>query len=91
MKLISNEIEKKLVNQEINALRLMSSPNVVKMFDCFHTQNNTYIITEYCNQGQVSCSSFSLGDLSKLVQKCGTIPEPEAMKIMKHIVNGFKE
>jgi serine/threonine protein kinase len=68
----------------------MNSPNIIKMFDCFNTANNTYIITEHCNQGNLS-KMLSLGDLAKLLKKCGNIPEPEATKIMKHVISGFKE
>lgn len=31
------------------------------------------------------------GDLESVLKKCGTIPEAEAGKILKHIINGFKE
>ncbi|CAD8158675.1 unnamed protein product [Paramecium octaurelia] len=78
---ITNEVEEFLLNQEIRALSLMNSDNVVKMFDYYHKPQCTYIITEYCNQG-------NLGQLIKRKQR---IDEIEAIKIMKHIVNGFKE
>ncbi|CAD8100839.1 unnamed protein product [Paramecium primaurelia] len=81
VKAISNEIERQLINQEINALKLIQSVNVIKLHDYYHTNNNTYIITEYCNQG----------DLGKLIQQQGIIPEVEAFKILRHIINGFKE
>jgi serine/threonine protein kinase len=67
MKLVQNEVEKKLLNQEINALRLMNSPNVISLFDSFNTVNNTYIITEYCNQGSIITISNTLGDLCKFI------------------------
>jgi serine/threonine protein kinase len=59
----------------------MNSPNILKLHDYYFTSNNTYIITEYCNQG----------DLATILKKCGNIPEVEALKILKHITNGFKE
>ena len=31
------------------------------------------------------------GDLAKLLKKNGFFPEAEATKILKHIINGFKE
>lgn len=81
MKVLTNDVEKSLIKQEINALKLMNSPNVLKVYDYYSTSNNTYIITEYCNQG----------DLCSVIKKCNTIPEEEAAKILKHIMNGFKE
>ncbi|CAK68742.1 unnamed protein product (macronuclear) [Paramecium tetraurelia] len=78
---ITNEVEEFLLNQEIRALSLMNSENVVKMYDYYHKPHCTYIITEYCNQG----------DLGQLIKKKQRIDEIEAIKIMKHIVNGFKE
>lgn len=32
-----------------------------------------------------------LGDLGELIKRCKKIPEIEAIKILKHILNGFKE
>lgn len=81
MKMVTNEVEKSLLSQEINALKSMSSPNILKLYNYYHTQNNTYLITEYCHQG----------DLASILQKSGTIPEVEASKILKHIINGYKE
>lgn len=51
MKGITNDVERSLLQQEINALKMMNSPNILKLFDYYHTSNNTYLITEYCNQG----------------------------------------
>ncbi|CAD8158578.1 unnamed protein product [Paramecium pentaurelia] len=78
---ITNEVEEFLLNQEIRALSLMNSENVLKMYDYYHRPQCTYIITEYCNQG----------DLGQLIKRKQRIDEIEAIKIMKHIVNGFKE
>ncbi|CAD8074925.1 unnamed protein product [Paramecium sonneborni] len=78
---ITNEVEEFLLNQEIRALSLMNSENIVKMYDYYHKPQCTYIITEYCNQG----------DLGQLIKRKQRIDEIEAIKIMKHIVNGFKE
>ena len=48
---ITNDVERGLLHQEIDALKIMHSPNILRMFDYYHTSNNTYLITEYCNQG----------------------------------------
>lgn len=46
---IRNEIEKALLSQEIYALSIMKSPNILQMKECYQTINNTYIVTEFCN------------------------------------------
>lgn len=51
------------------------------MLDVFHTANNTYIITEYCDQG----------DLKELINKYGTFSEKPAIKILKQLLNGLGE
>ncbi|CAK59193.1 unnamed protein product (macronuclear) [Paramecium tetraurelia] len=78
---IQHEIEKQLLQQEIIALQVLDSINIVKMH--FYTQNTnfTFIITEYCNQG----------DLADLLVKRACIPENEAILIFYQILNGFKD
>jgi len=31
--------------------QLQLNPNLVNCFDCFASENNFYIVMEYCNQG----------------------------------------
>lgn len=42
------------------------------MKDIYQTANNTYIVTEYCNQG----------DLAQLIDKNKYIPEEQAKKYL---------
>ena len=51
---IKNEVKKYLLDSEINALKRMKNPYVLDLKDIFITQNNTYIITEYCNDGDLA-------------------------------------
>lgn len=34
---------------------------------------------------------ISVGDLGKFINNAGHVPEVEAVKIFRHIVNGFKD
>ncbi|CAK59615.1 unnamed protein product (macronuclear) [Paramecium tetraurelia] len=78
---MQHEIERQLLQQEITALQVLDSINIVKMLCYCQNTNFTYIITEYCNQG----------DLADLIIKRGHIPENEAVLIFYQILTGFKE
>lgn len=42
---IQSEVEKYLLNNEINALRALSHPHVLKTVEILMTKNNVYIMT----------------------------------------------
>ena len=54
-------------------------PNIVRCLDVYSTVNNYYIITEFCDQG----------DLENRVHSRGGVKESEALIYFKDIVNGF--
>ncbi|CAD8076671.1 unnamed protein product [Paramecium sonneborni] len=81
MKMVKQSIHATLLKNEINALKSFNSKNILKLYDVFQTQNNTYIITEYCDSG----------DLSGVIKKRGRIDEPEALRIMNEIITGLLE
>jgi serine/threonine protein kinase len=63
MKMIKGEVHKNLLTSEIEVLKsLTHCDNIIQVYDIFNTKNNTYIITELCDGG----------DLSKLIssKKC---------------------
>lgn len=65
---------------EIEVLKsLKHSQNVIELFDVYNTKNNTYIVTELCEGG----------DLAKKIQQKKTLPENEAVEIMKQIITGY--
>lgn len=57
------------------------SSNIIEVFDILTTKNNTYIITELCEGG----------DLSKLIAAKRGLPEAEAINILRQIVDGYSE
>ena len=45
---IQNEVENYLLNNEVNALKLLKHPNILQTVDILMTKNNVYIVTEFC-------------------------------------------
>lgn len=60
-------------------MRNLSNKNLLKFIESFTTQNNCYIITEYCDEGDMH---------SKMKQK-GKYNEAEIKELMKQIVKGY--
>lgn len=55
MKKINNEVHKNLLASEIEVLNsLKNSKNILEVYDIYNTKNNTYIITELCDGGDLS-------------------------------------
>ncbi|CAD8050468.1 unnamed protein product [Paramecium sonneborni] len=81
MKMIKQSIHSQLLKNEINALRSFNSKHIMKLHDVFQTQNNTYIITEYCDSG----------DLNNYIRKRGRLDEQEAIRILQCVVSAMVE
>ena len=47
-----NESEKEILN-EINILKKMDHPNIVKIFEFYNTPEGYYLITEFCSDGEL--------------------------------------
>ena len=45
---------KKYLENEINILKELEHPNIVKFYELFQTNSNYYIMMEYCNGGELS-------------------------------------
>lgn len=55
MKKINNDVHRNLLNSEIEVLKsLKNSDNILEVYDIYNTKNNTYIITELCDGGDLS-------------------------------------
>lgn len=66
MRMIKGEVHKNLLASEIEVLKtLKHSENIIEVYDIYNTKNNTYIITELCDGG----------DLAKLIASRRSIPE----------------
>ena len=76
------------IEKEINILRLLQHPNIILIKDIKRTQNNIYLILEYCH----------LGDLENYIEKfyydkalrLYHMPEAVVQKIVSQLSEGFK-
>ena len=73
LKSINGKPAKKMLEGEIEALKRLNHPNILKCHDIFSTANNCYIITEFCNEG----------DLEHLLKKRTQFSEDEALPLMR--------
>ena len=66
---------------EVNILSNMEkSPHIIGYFDMLKSQTNFYFVYELCNGGT----------LQTLLNKQRKLPESEALKIFKQLLNAFK-
>lgn len=77
---IKNEVEKYLLNNEINALRALIHKNILHTVEILMTKNNVYIITEFCENG----------DLQKMIRSKRKLADLEALLILRDIVEGYR-
>ncbi|CAD8078830.1 unnamed protein product [Paramecium sonneborni] len=76
----SNGLVGQLLKTEVQVLASCNNINVVKMNKYLESDNNCYLVMEYCNQG----------DLEQLLRKKGCIKEEVAIQYMKQILNGMR-
>jgi len=69
-----------LLENEIKVLKSCDNPNIMKLYDMKKTANNFYLITEYCNEG----------DLGDYLKQKKYLTEDEAVEYFLQILNGFK-
>lgn len=69
--------EKKL-NKEVEILKKLNHPNILKIYDFYFDSRNYYIITEYCRGGE----------LFDKIHELGLFSEKTAAIIMKQILQG---
>jgi serine/threonine-protein kinase ULK/ATG1 len=63
---IQSEVEKYLLNNEINALRALSHPHILRTIEILMTKNNVYIMTEFCENGDLQQHIKKQGRLNEL-------------------------
>lgn len=71
---------KELVQTEITVLQRCCNDNVIHYIDSFSSSKNVYILTEFCNGG----------DLEEYIRKKGKLREDEAREFLRQILNGFR-
>ncbi|CAD8144278.1 unnamed protein product [Paramecium pentaurelia] len=81
-------IDRRMINQtntqqllnEIRSMKQLNHKNIVKFLDFYETQNNFYIISEFCNGG----------DLRDIIKK-GKLDSKSVINILKQILNGYHQ
>ena len=79
MKGVKDQASREMLNYEIEALQTIKHPNVLRCYEIIREKSHCYIITEYCNQG----------DLLSVLKKKRKMNEKEVSSIMNDIVDGF--
>jgi len=67
--------------KEINVLKKMNHPNIIQFIDAKKTENNIYLIMEFCNGG-------SLEEFIK--KKEGKLEEMEILYYFRDIIDAFR-
>ena len=76
---------KRYIDNEISILLDIDHPNIIKLFEVKKTEKFIYVITEYCNGGDLQ--SF----LDKYVEENNKgLPEEIVQYLMKQIIEAFK-
>lgn len=52
-RMLQSDYAVSLIASEIEIMKKIDHSNIVKLIDVLHSVNNTYIITEYCNGGDL--------------------------------------
>lgn len=52
-KIFSNNYNVKSIQSQIDIMKKMDHTNIVKLLDVYQTNNNMYIVTEYCRDGDL--------------------------------------
>lgn len=68
-----------LLYSEIDIVKMLNHPNILRCYDVFSSSNNCYIITEICD-----------GNLETRIKTKGPMPEREASKVIFEIFQGLK-
>ncbi|KAM3138963.1 hypothetical protein pb186bvf_008976 [Paramecium bursaria] len=79
-KLLQTDYANQLIASEIEIMKKLDDQHVVKLIDVLQSVNNTYIVTEYCNGG----------DLREYLKKKKSLSEMEALQIFKDLLKGIK-
>lgn len=77
---MKGEIHKNLLAGQIEILSMIKNrPNLLDVHKICTDQNKTYIITDFCEGG----------DLGKLIKSKKKLNETEAIKIIREIIRGY--
>ena len=66
--IVENENGKKFID-EIEILKNLEHPNIMKIYECFNDKDNVYIVSEFYDQGDLLGKMEKLGTLNQIVVK----------------------
>ena len=49
----NNELDEQEIRNEIDILKKLSHPNIVKIYEFYFSNSHYYIITEFCKEGEL--------------------------------------
>ena len=70
---------KRLITREIEVLRKLDHPNVIKLYDVIYNSNTIFLILEYCKHGDFSC-----------FLKKRALKEEHAKRFIRELAEGMK-
>jgi serine/threonine protein kinase len=76
-RILMSKFEEEEIIKEINILKLLDHPNIIKVYEYFNTKENLYIILEYCNGGEL---------FDKLIEY-SSFPEDITADIMRQLLS----
>ena len=71
----------KLFLTEMEVMTKINHPNILHLHEYIETQNNYYLVLDYCNNG----------DVEQMLSKRKRLIEHDAVYFLKQIMNGFQE
>lgn len=75
---IHDELNQQFIWRELNCMKSISHPNIVRTYDIFDTKNRLYIVLEY----------MPGGTLGEILKKVGRFNEHQARVILRDILSG---
>lgn len=79
-KIFANAYNLKNIHLEIDIMKKIHHENIVSLLDVYQTSNNMYIVTEFCEEG----------DMAGYLKKKKRLQEKDALKFLKEIMSGFE-
>jgi serine/threonine-protein kinase ULK/ATG1 len=68
------------LKKEVDITKLLNHPNIVRLIDYIRTENNNYLVFEYCGGG----------DLRGFLKSKSRLTEPVAQRFMRQIGDALK-
>ena len=64
-----NNLDEKEVKQEIEILKQLNHPYILKLYEYYITEENIYLVEEYCSEGDLSDKLFKIEIFPEFIVK----------------------